>query len=117
MQLPAWQQPPPILLLVSWLILALAIIAYFETHLKTRNLKVFLIGSAFIAFSLGVLEDSSVRSIILTNLPWCLTSQLFLGILMNSIVHCIPGVRLQQPSQLDIFAKRQDPSDVEKLNF
>lgn len=111
MQLPAWHQPPPILLLASWLILALAITAYFERYLKRRNRKVFLIGSAFIALLLGIVEGSSVRSIILTNLPWCLTTGLSLGILMNIIVHYILGAHFLQ---LEIFAKKQDPSDVEK---
>ncbi|KAF2132134.1 hypothetical protein P153DRAFT_354780 [Dothidotthia symphoricarpi CBS 119687] len=77
------RRPSPSTLLVSWLILALAVAAYHETHPGNMRRKALLLGSLFIALLIGVVEGSGTSTVLLTDLPWCLS----LGILLDMIVH------------------------------
>ena len=84
--MPATSNPPsPLTLVVSWVVLAIAVAAYYETHPGHRYRRFFIVGSAFVALLIGVSEQSSMSTMILTNIPWCVT----LGILADKLVHSV----------------------------
>jgi len=71
------------LLLICWLAATLAAVVYCEAHPGHRFRKLFVLGSVFVAVFIGRVEGSGVDSIILTNIPWCLS----LGMLLDFFVH------------------------------
>jgi hypothetical protein len=56
-----------------------------------------------------VVEQSSVNTIILTDMPWCIT----LGILMDKLVHK-SAYRGSDRSKMDDTPKKQISRDIEK---
>lgn len=84
---------------MSWLVMILAVAAYYETHPGHRYRKAFLLGSVVAAITIGVIEDSSVDTMMLTNLPWCLALSILLDTLVQKVLgnstHGIPGDGLQ----------------------
>lgn len=61
----------------------LAAVFYYETHLQHRHLNTFFLGSVLSAFVIGVMEQSNMTTIILTNVPLCLS----FGVLMDLLIH------------------------------
>jgi hypothetical protein len=65
--------------------MTLAAVAYHETHPGYKHRKIFLLGSVVAAIVIGVFERSSVDTMILTNLPWCLV----LSTITQTVVYSI----------------------------
>jgi hypothetical protein len=64
--------PSPLLVLTLWMTVAVVLTGYRELYNTTRGLDIAVAGSICSAFILGVLESASLRTILLTHLPWCL---------------------------------------------
>lgn len=105
--------PSPQVLLLSWLILAIAVSTLYRTHSKHGDSKPYLVGGILVAFVLGWLEGSGMTTVILTYIPWCLTvgalaqlamytgSELFSGTRKDSSHH---AYRLEQFDDMEKIA-------------
>ncbi|KAH8730526.1 hypothetical protein GQ44DRAFT_823248 [Phaeosphaeriaceae sp. PMI808] len=82
-------QPSPTTLLVSWLAMAMAAVTYYETHPGHRYRNVFFLGSAFVAVAVGIIEQSNMDTIILTNIPWCLVLSILLDFSVHNIIRLL----------------------------
>jgi hypothetical protein len=83
----AVRRPSPTTLLVSWLVMTLAVVAYYEAHPGHRHRTAFLFGGVLVATIVGVMEGSGADTIILTDMPWCIA----LGILIDALMHSLVG--------------------------
>ncbi|OAL56799.1 hypothetical protein IQ07DRAFT_18780 [Pyrenochaeta sp. DS3sAY3a] len=95
-------------LLCGWMALALALAIYHESRSNHRYRSIFLVGSVLLALLLGVVERSHLNTIILTNIPWCLT----LGVATDMLVRTVLGIRTRRgkfegkPSRQDYGAEK-----------
>jgi hypothetical protein len=90
---------------VSWLLLTLAAALYYETHPGYRYRKIYLLVSVIAAITIGVIEQSSVDTVILTNLPWCLA----LSTLVDTLLWGVYGVvSCYQTRERAVSAKGED---------
>lgn len=80
------RSPSPSVLLASWLVMALAAAAYHETLSRREHRTTYLFGSALVALLLGMVEQSGVETVILTNVPWCLALGMLLDMLVRGIL-------------------------------
>ncbi|OCK78750.1 hypothetical protein K432DRAFT_444408 [Lepidopterella palustris CBS 459.81] len=76
----------------GWLLLALGCTAFYQLHEHDRYQNIFIVGSIIAAAMIGMLESSGGDTIILTNMPWCIT----LGLVLSGTVHGL--VRRTTPS-------------------
>jgi hypothetical protein len=114
MQLPgAITHPSPTALLVSWLLLTFVVLVYYETDPGHMYRKVFLLGSVMAAITIGVMEQSSVDTVILTNLPWCLA----LSTLVDTLLWCVHGVTNRCRSRDSPTSKREHDFGTEKIDL
>jgi hypothetical protein len=67
----------------------LAVVAYYEAQPGDRHRTAFLLAGVFVATVVGAMEGSSADTIILTNMPWCIT----LGILMDALMYRLVSVK------------------------
>ena len=82
------QKPSPEVLLVGWIILAVAITVFCVRRSDLRGRIYTLVGGMAVACILGVLEGSDIATIILQNIPWCLA----IGMLVHTIVPSVEQV-------------------------
>jgi hypothetical protein len=97
---------------VSWLLLTLAAALYYETHPGHRYRKVYLLRSVIAAITIGVIEQSSVDPIILTNLPWCLA----LSTLVDTLLWGAYGVANRHQTRERPMSAKGRNSAIEKID-
>jgi hypothetical protein len=97
----ALRQPSPTTLLVSWLVITIVTIAYYEDHPRHRLRKAVLLGSAIVAIFIGTVEGSSVDTMLLTNVPWCVA----LGILLDLLVHACTSIGSRNTTSTDSITR------------
>lgn len=85
--------PSPQVLLLSWLILAIAVSTLYRTHSKHGDSKPYLVGGILVAFVLGWLEGSGMTTVILTDIPWCLTVGSLAQLAMYTASELFSGTR------------------------
>jgi hypothetical protein len=90
-------------------ILAITVVVHCESHAGGRYRRIFIVGSAFVPLLIGVAEQSSMNTIVLTDMPWCVT----LGILMDKLVHSI-AYRGSDRSKTGDTSKKQNGRDTKK---
>lgn len=105
------EHPSPQVLLLSWLILAIAIAACYRMQSSHRHRRHYLIGSMLVAFVIGGLEGSGMTTAILTNVPWCLTIGALLQLAINTGIrawHC------RRTNGVDHTLRTEKLKDLEK---
>ena len=80
------KQPSAEALLVSWVAITLAAVAYCEIKSGHRYRRLVVLGSVLIAITIGMAEGTSAHSVALANIPWCLAlCMLTDGVLYNIV--------------------------------
>lgn len=77
------KQPSAETLLVSWVAITLASVAYCEAKSGHRYRRLIVLGSILVAITIGIGERMSAQSVVLTNMPWCLA----LGMLVDCVLY------------------------------
>jgi hypothetical protein len=104
------KSPSPLTLLISWVMLAIAVAAYCGSHPGGRYRSFLIVGSAFVALLVGIAEQSSLNTIILTDIPWCVT----LGILMDKLFRLCRGMLWERQVEVGRQPGEQLGRDMEK---
>ncbi|KAF2133137.1 hypothetical protein P153DRAFT_363356 [Dothidotthia symphoricarpi CBS 119687] len=104
-----FKNPSPFVLLLSWLVLAIAVAAWCKTQTSHQHRRHYLIGSMLMAFVLGGIEGSGMTTTILTNIPWCLTLGMLLHFIVGSVRVSIWTHAIVPPHHVNEF------QDLEKM--
>lgn len=79
-----FERSSPYVLLSIWIILAVAVTAYYQIYSDCRQRRLYIVWSVLMACIVGALEGSAVVTTILVDIPCCLT----IGMLLHLILHC-----------------------------
>jgi len=74
-------------LFAGWLLAALAITTFYHISKRDRSQNIFIVGSVLAAMAIGGVDCTSVNSIVLTNVPWCIS----LGLIASVAAHQVLG--------------------------
>ena len=107
--------PTPHGLLLSWVVLAVAITTYCRSRAGFRSEGYYLVGSMALACVIGMLESSDRATVILMDIPWCLT----IGMMLHMVVRGISGrLGTRRTRRNDVLCKLPPLTvsrDVEKI--
>jgi hypothetical protein len=108
-----FKSPSSHVVLLSWIVLALAL-ATFQGRDSGHGRKTgILLCSVLAAVGLGFIEGTGSTSIVLTNIPWCLT----FGVLVETIVSTASSGLLRRRLYVGQFTREQVGEKQEKDVF
>ncbi|KAF2114450.1 hypothetical protein BDV96DRAFT_98075 [Lophiotrema nucula] len=89
-QIPDWvSDPSSSAVFAGWLVVALVVTAYRAAYDGSHYHDVVLASSVSAAIILGMVEGTTLRGILLTNVPWCLS----LGLILSTLSHIVAIAR------------------------
>lgn len=98
------------MVMISALILVAAVVTYYRTHRAHEYWRISFIGSVVSALLLGLLEESSPMTSVLTNVPWCVT----VGMVVDEVIHSAIEARCKRSDGLVLRNGYLEKSDEEK---